>query len=115
MTTGSPLNARTFAVIQTSPGSVVNTRTRFRFREESGVVSASYKGGRIREGALVGIRRGERLEFRYAQVDDAGRLDGGCSSCVIEEEPGSPIRCVERYEWDSREGHGVNILEEIAP
>jgi len=53
------------------------------------------------------------LRFRYAQVDDSGRLDGGSSTCEIARTAAGKLRVTEHFQWDSREGSGTNIFEEI--
>ena len=55
-----------------SGGGVATTDTQFRYSEEDGVISATYEGGTIRSGFLVGTRSGDRLDFRYVQL----HLDG---------------------------------------
>jgi hypothetical protein len=47
------------------------------------------------------------------QADQAGRLDGGHALCELLRLPDGRIRLTEHFSWDSREGSGSNVLEQI--
>jgi len=98
---------------QTAPNGMINAETIFEFRQEGELVDATYAGGRVRRGHLVGMLRSGRLEFRFAQVDTQGAIDGGVSCCDIERTPDGRVRLVEHFEWGSQEGSGTNIIEEL--
>ena len=107
------LNGVRMRVVSTAEGGEVNTETLFEFAQDGSVVSARYAGGKVRLGYLVGTMSVEVLHFRYAQVDNAGRLDGGHSTCEIGRMANGRIRLVEHFVWDSREGSGTNVFEEV--
>jgi hypothetical protein len=107
------LDGKTFKVVATASEGVVDDRTLFSFHESDTVVSARYTGGAIRLGFLVGTFSDSRLDFRYVQLDAAGRLDSGFSVCKLEQPVDGPLRLHEHFQWDSREGSGINVLEEI--
>ncbi|MDH3358863.1 MAG: hypothetical protein OEM06_15485 [Desulfobacteraceae bacterium] len=100
-------------VVSTAEGGEVNTETLFEFAQDGSVVSARYAGGKVRLGHLVGTMSDEVLRFRYAQADNSGRLDGGYSTCEIGRTAEGKIQLVEHFKWESREGSGTNIFEEI--
>jgi len=100
-------------VVSTAEGGEVNTETLFEFTQDGSIVSARYAGGKVRLGYLVGTMSVEGLRFRYAQVDNSGRLDGGHSVCDIGRTAEGRIRLAEHFTWDSRVGSGTNIYEEI--
>lgn len=102
-------------VASTAEAGEVNGETLFEFAEEGSVVSARYAGGKVRLGYLVGVISDERLCFRYAQVDDSGHLDGGSSTCEIGRLADGRIQLIEHFKWDSREGSGTNVFEELEP
>jgi hypothetical protein len=57
--------------------------TVFEYHERDGIIWARYEGGPVRLGFLVGTRDGDKLEFRYSQVNDKGETSNGrCSSTV---------------------------------
>ena len=107
------LNGVRMCVVSTAEGGEVNTETLFEFAQDGSVVSARYAGGKVRLGHLVGTMSAEGLRFRYAQVDNSGRLDGGYSTCEIGRMAEGRIQLVEHFKWESREGSGTNIFEEI--
>ncbi len=114
-TDGTPdsLDGRTFAASAlTGPGDV-DDRTLFRYRQDGEVVWADYAGGSVVRGHLVGLRRGDRLDFRYVHLDTAGgTATGHCESVV--ERMSDRLRLHEQWRWESREGSGTSVLDEIA-
>ena len=100
-------------VVSTANVGVVSTETLFTFTQEGSVVSARYAGGKVELGYLVGVLSSDGLRFCYAQLDDEGRLDGGNSTCEISRTDDGRIRLVEHFQWQSREGAGTNVFEEL--
>ncbi len=100
-------------VVSTAEGGEVNTETLFEFTQDGSVVSARYAGGGVLLGYLVGTISTKGFHFRYAQVDNSGRLDGGYSTCEIGRMADGRVQMAEHFKWDSREGSGTNIYEEI--
>lgn len=100
-------------VASTAESGEVNSETLFEFIQEGSVVSAKYTGGKIKLGYLVGIMNLDKFDFRYTQVDEDGRLDGGYSTCEVSRMDDGRIRIFEHFKWESREGTGINIFEEI--
>lgn len=101
------------SVVSTAEGSEVNNETLFKFTQDGEFVSAEYAGGKVRIGFLVGTVSAAGLRFRYVQVDESGRLDSGHSNCEIGRKDDGRIRLIEHFKWDSREGTGINVFEEI--
>jgi hypothetical protein len=100
-------------VVSTAQGGEVNNETLFDFTQDGPVISARYTGGKIKLGYLVGISTDEGFQFRYTQVDNDDRLDGGYSTCEISRMADGRIRLLEHFKWESREGTGTNVFEEI--
>jgi hypothetical protein len=107
------LNGIRMHVVSTAEGGEVNSETIFEFTQDGSVVSARYAGGKVRLGYLVGTMSAEGLCFRYAQIDTSGRIDGGYSTCEVARTADGRIRLAEHFKWDSREGSGTNLYEEI--
>ena len=99
--------------VATDPNGVIGIDTYFHFRQDGQNVSAEYSGGRVNKGFLVGIVEGDRLRFRYCQLESDGSLNGGESNCELERKDGL-LRIVEDFQWESREGGGQNVIQEIA-
>lgn len=100
-------------VVSTAESGEVNTETLFEFTQDDSIISAKYSGGKIQLGFLVGKIIGTKVHFRYAQIDVEGRIDSGHSSCDVSQTTNGRIRLLEHFEWDSREGVGINIFEEV--
>lgn len=95
-----------------APGQV-GTRTRFEYHERDGRIWAEYAGGDVVRGHLVGTRRADRLDFRYVQLkQDGGTSSGHCVSTVTEL-PDGRIRLDETWEWESQQGSGTSVVEEL--
>ncbi|MFF8957015.1 hypothetical protein [Streptomyces sp. NPDC014894] len=98
-------------VADQAPGQV-GTGTRFRYHESEGRIWAEYEGGDVVRGHLVGTREGDRLDFRYVQLTTDGTTSSGhCVSTVLDL-PDGRVRLEETWEWESREGSGVSVVEE---
>ena len=99
-------------VADQAPGQV-GTRTRFAYHEKDGEIWAEYAGGDVVRGHLVGTREGDRLDFRYVQLKTDGTTSSGhCVSRVVELADGR-VRLEETWEWESQEGSGTSVVEEV--
>jgi hypothetical protein len=99
--------------IETAQTGEIGPETEFQFTQENLVVTASYKGGKVRVGFLVGKLLGNKLEFRYCQMNHEGTLDSGISNCDLETTTAGKLRIYEHFSWESRGTTGTNILEEV--
>jgi hypothetical protein len=107
------LDGRRFASDAAVEGGDVGVQTLFRYRERDGIVGATYAGGAIVEGHLVGTRVGDALDFRYVQLRaDGTTASGRCRSVV---EVGSDGRLVlhETWAWESEPGSGTSVMHEV--
>ncbi len=107
------LDGKRLHVTSTAANGVVNAKTVFEFTQQGSLVWARYAGGRIALGYLVGRIDGDRLVFRYAQTTLDGRLDGGQSNCEIVCTPDGRLRLLEHFQWESRDGTGTNVFDEL--
>lgn len=107
------LDAKLMRVASVSSTDGIDASTIFRFRQSGGTVWASYSGGNILQGFLIGAFDGKALTFDYIQVTRNGRRDKGASRCELIVSADGLLQLTERFEWASRDGSGVNILEEI--
>ncbi|MFD4591596.1 hypothetical protein [Streptomyces rubiginosohelvolus] len=100
-------------VADQAPGQV-GTRTRFTYHEQGGRIWAEYTGGDVVHGRLVGTRDGDALDFRYVQLKQDGTTSSGhCLSTVVDLADGR-VRLEERWRWESQEGSGTSVVEEVA-
>jgi len=106
------LDGRTFAVAD-SGGGVATTDTTFRYSEAGDVITATYEGGTIRKGFLVGTRTDDSLDFRYAQLHHDGSTATGHCMTRLELLEDGRVRLNESWAWDSRPGSGNSVAEEL--
>ena len=99
--------------VDTDDSGVSDADTLFEFHQEGANVWATYAGGSVARGYLVGIVRGAELEFRYCQMEADGALDGGHSNCVLKRNRDGLVQIVEFFEWASRPGSGTNVIQEL--
>ncbi len=109
------LDGRVFRSLENDAGGSVDARTTFEFAQSGDLVHARYAGGEIRLGFLVGLREGETLRFRYAQVTTDGETATGRSTDEVEVLEDGRVRLHETWSWDSKPGRGTGVLEEVDP
>lgn len=108
------LDLRIFEVVKTSPASAISRDTWFEFRERSGVVDASYAGGRIVSGNLIGRREQDRVTTAYAQLGTDGRLQTGTAVMRVDQDTGGRVLLIEDYTWTDGLT-GQNVLRSVEP
>ena len=86
---------------------------RFEFHEEDGLVWASYHGGPVRVGVLVGYRDGADLRCRYLQQRGTGERERGYSLNRLERHEDGRIHIREDAALDSRASDAAAVLEEV--
>lgn len=101
-------------VVSTAACGQVNRDTVFEFTQQDAVVSARYAGGGIVLGYLIGTIDRTTLHFRFVQINNAGLLDGGHSTCDVSRLPDGRLQLIEHFTWASGAGTGSNIFQEIA-
>lgn len=109
------LDGRRFTALVHTEGGEVGPDTVFEYHEdqESGEIWASYSGGTVRRGFLVGTRSGDVLTFRYSQLNhDHETSSGRCVSQIVRGGSGR-IRLDETWSWETRPGSGTSTVEEI--
>lgn len=101
-------------VVKTAENGVVNRDPIFQFTQKNRSVYATYSGGKIEKGFLVGLLNENELTFNFCQLQNDGILDNGTSTAKLAITENGKIRLTEHFEWKSRPGEfGVNIFEEL--
>ena len=96
----------------TAPNGIIDENTIFHFQQIGNLITATYKGGKIKTGFLIGKIKNNKLEFQYTQMHEDEKLAGGHSVCSIELAKNGGIKLIEHFRWSSGE-KGINIIEEI--
>lgn len=111
---GTPsLDGRQFRPRDTVADGEVSAETLFEYHEEGDVIWARYKGGAVRLGFLVGTRAGDELDFRYTQVNEDGQSASGHCRSEVEVLDDGRLKLYETWEWESRDGRGTCVVEEV--
>ena len=106
---------RLFRSVETSDSSQTGADTIFKYEQEDDLVTATYSGGQIRFGQIIGrVAEDGTLEMRYQHVDRDGELMTGYCTTTPEILPSGKMRLHEKWRWTC--GHrakGRSTLEEI--
>lgn len=108
-----PLDGLRMRAVATAEAGEVGRDTLFRFGQKGETVWAHYTGGAVEMGYLVGSVASGRFVFRYSQVELSGEVHGGSSVCDVTLLPDGRVRLLEHFRWESRDGSGTNVLEEV--
>jgi hypothetical protein len=108
-------NGRTFVSIENTANGEVSSQTSFEYKQEGNIISATYSGGEIIKGTLIGIVGEDScLEFRYNHVNSKNEIRGGKCVSTPEILPDGRIRLYENWKWlDTEATKGNSIIEEV--
>jgi hypothetical protein len=108
-------NDRLFRAATNSAGGEVDEQTLFSYRQYGDVVWATYQGGSIAFGTMVGVIRGDdTLDLRYQHVSTRGEIRSG--RCVSSPEllADGRVRLHEAWEWtEGGSGTGTSTVEQV--
>ncbi|MCA0374530.1 MAG: hypothetical protein LCH84_02600 [Gemmatimonadetes bacterium] len=100
-------------VSSTDASGVVGAETQLWFRQRAARVWATYGGGGVQRGWLVGRWQGAHLHFRYVQREAGGAIHAGVSHCTAERGANGRVRLFEHFAWTTRAQQGVNVFDEL--
>ncbi|MFD9627176.1 n-acetylglutamate synthase [Peribacillus muralis] len=107
-------DGRIFKAKVNSENGEVSGSTSFHYSQEGSILSASYQGGEIIKGTLIGLVNPDgTLQFRYNHINEKGEIRGG--SCFSKPEilNDGRIRLHEWWKWsDLEQSEGHSIIEE---
>jgi hypothetical protein len=108
-------HGRKFRGISNTPNGQVSGDTVFSYQQHGKVLAATYAGGSILDGQMVGyVNEDNSLEFVYHHIDDAGVLKSGRCKSTAEILHDGRIRLHETWVWTfGGEGKGNSVIEEI--
>jgi hypothetical protein len=107
------VDGRRFAAVADVVAGEVGADTVFVYHERDGEVWGQYAGGLIRRGHLVGTRTGDRLDFRYVQLNTSGQTSTGHCLSTVTQLPDGRLRLDEVWQWESRPGSGTSVVIEL--
>ena len=105
-----------FRPVSNTPNGEVSGETRFVYRQRDAVLEASYSGGGIRSGQMVGLVFDDgRLEFLYQHLTDDLDLRSGRCESQPEVLPDGRLRLHETWRWSNGDlSAGTSVVEEVA-
>ena len=108
-------NGKTFRPVTNSENGETTADTIFHYRQEGAVLTATYTGGKIISGQLIGlVDESGKIDMRYHQVNDDGVLMTGICQSIPELLPDGKIRLHEQWRWTSGDASsGQSVLEEV--
>ncbi|MGB1207386.1 MAG: GNAT family N-acetyltransferase [Chitinophagales bacterium] len=108
-------NNKQFCPIVNAENGETSSETIFLYRQSGDILTASYNGGKIKTGHLLGkVDEFGNIEMRYHQVNTAGELMTGFCHSKPEILADGRLRLHETWQWTSGDGSkGKSILEEI--
>lgn len=106
---------RLFRSVTSSETSQTDADTIFKYEQRDDLVTATYSGGGIRYGHLIGrVDEAGILDMRYHHMDTEGQLRTGVCTTTPETLPSGQLRLHEVWQWTSGDkSKGTSILEEI--
>lgn len=112
--TAPTLDGRRFRDVTIDPQGDISDDTVFEYHEtDLGEVWATYDGGSVRRGFLVGHRDGDTLVFRYVHLTDGRSTASGQCTSRVELMTDGRLRLHESWRWESKPGAGTSTLEEL--
>ncbi|WP_346236815.1 hypothetical protein ABDK00_013770 [Niabella insulamsoli] len=108
-------NGKQFKAVDNTPNGATSEETIFHYVQHGNILTAAYKGGKIKTGHLIGIvnEKGE-IDMRYHQIDQQNQLMTGVCQSVPEMLPNGKIRLHEAWQWTSGDcSKGTSVIEEL--
>jgi hypothetical protein len=83
----------------------------FNYKQEGRIISATYSGGEIIQGTLIGlVKEDSSLEFRYNHVNRKNEIRGGTCISTPKILPDGRTMLYEKWQWlDDEETEGTSI------
>jgi hypothetical protein len=108
-------NGLKFVSVENKANGEVSSKTFFEYKQEGNILSATYSGGEIVKGTLIGIvKENGSLHFRYNHVNVRNEIRGGQCFSTPETLPDGRIRLHEKWKWtDTDQSEGDSIIEEV--
>ncbi|PPA71962.1 n-acetylglutamate synthase [Jeotgalibacillus proteolyticus] len=108
-------NGKKFVSIDNSSNGEVSSKTFFEYTQEGHILSASYSGGEIVKGTLIGIVDNKgNLNFKYNHVNTKNEIRGGQCYSTPEVLEDGRIRLHEKWKWQDRDqAEGTSVIEEV--
>lgn len=108
-------NDKKFRPVLSSDNAETSQDTTFHYFQSENILHASYSGGSIIKGTLIGIVHPDgKIDMRYQQINKKHELMTGKCHSVPEILPDGRIRLHEKWQWTSGDcSEGESVIEEV--
>jgi hypothetical protein len=107
------LNRVRMKTAKADPKGACSSETVLEFQQDHNLISATYRGGPVVDGYLIGVLNGSQVRFRYVQADVSGNVDAGVSDGTFSRLPNGKLQLTEHFLWYTRPDSGTNIFVEL--
>lgn len=109
------LDGRKFTLVSNTAGNAKPGETIFYFQQSDEAVRATYSGGDVTLGAIVGKHFGnDQLEVLFQQVTTNGKIEGGKGDIKIEKLANGKVRFLDEWSYlINGVGSGSAVWEEV--
>lgn len=108
-------DGRTFVSVENTDNGEVSSHTHFEYKQEGSILTASYSGGDIVKGVMIGIVKADgTLQFNYNHVNRKNEIRGGICLSTPTILPDGRVRLHEKWKWtDKEQSEGESVVEEV--
>lgn len=108
-------NDKYFRPVNNTANGETSNDTIFHYLQEDNIITATYSGGKIIKGQLIGLADADgRLNFCYQQINEKGEMMTGQCISTPEVLPDGKIRLYEKWKWTSGDfSEGASVIEEV--
>lgn len=108
-------NNKQFRSVGNTENGEVSSDTLFSYQQNGQIILASYEGGQILKGNLVGKVNNEgQIEMRYQHLNQQMEFMTGKCVSTPEVLPNGKIRLHEKWQWTSGDcSEGESVIEEV--
>ena len=110
-------NNKYFKPLSSSQNSETSGDTIFHYRQKDDLLHATYSGGSVRFGQLIGkVDENGKIDMCYQHLNNLGKLKTGTCKSIPEIDSSGKIILHENWQWTSGDASkGSSILIEIDP
>jgi hypothetical protein len=108
-------NNKTFRPLSNTENGETSPETIFHYQQKGQMVTATYSGGAIQFGHLLGLVDEQgNIDMRYHQINTNDELMTGVCRSRPETLPNGKLRLHETWQWTSGDlSKGTSVIEEI--
>ena len=105
-------NNKKFVLVENSENGEVNLDTIFEYKQDGNMVTATYKGGTVKYGKIIGHLKEDKIEMLYQCLTTNNQLKAGKAIAKISLTTSNKIKLILDWEWLT-DDHGFGKSEYI--